>query len=46
MITNTFILIFGGLMFGIWIVGSILEFRRMMKKPKKFQRERAGGFES
>ena len=40
MISNAFIFIFGTLIFGIWLIGSYLEFRKMAKNPEKY---RTGG---
>jgi hypothetical protein len=37
MISNTFIFIFGTLIFGFWLVGSFLEFRKMAKNPENYQ---------
>ena len=39
MISDTLIFIFGFVIFGAWIVGTILEFRKMAKKPKKIPKE-------
>lgn len=44
MISDTLIFIFGFVIFGAWIVGTILEFRKMAKNPKKYQKKGSFGF--
>ena len=35
--SDTFIFIFGALVFGTWLVGSLIEFRKMAKNPEDYQ---------
>ncbi|MFT5279415.1 MAG: hypothetical protein ACI9P8_001051 [Bacteroidia bacterium] len=37
MISDTLIFSFGVLMFAIWIIGTLLEFRNMSDKPEEYK---------
>ena len=37
MISNTFIFLFGTIIFGTWLIASYIEFRKMDKNPEKYQ---------
>lgn len=36
MISNTVIFIFGAMVFGVWLIASFLEFRKMSKNPEDY----------
>ncbi len=45
MISNTFIFIFGTVVFGTWLIASFIEFRKMANNPKKYRSKKANPLE-